>query len=174
MYFPTLNIMKKYKVDEFLIRKLDIWLATRRKAVRKFLSPLQFSLDTDIDEDLSIDLFFICSEKDLELLKFRTIVKCPNCDRIIGVYEEPTKIPSSIYCDECNFNIKVNQDIVETYFELTQLPMEQVINRDSIVFREGDDGSGKAFGLRVEQIEKSKSDMARRLFGKYNERFRNS
>jgi hypothetical protein len=174
MYFPILNTMRKFQVDEFLIKKLDVWLGTRRKAVRKFLSPLQFSLDTNIDEDVSMDLFLYCTEKDLKILKQRFVVTCPVCDRILGVYTLPTDIPEEIFCAECNHTIKITEDMITIWFELLVTPQHLPKDSDtkSVVVR--NDGLGKNSGLRVEQLKNSKTEAARRLLSSLNERFRNS
>ncbi|MFD2663353.1 hypothetical protein [Paenibacillus thailandensis] len=174
MYFPTLSTMSRFQIDEFLYNKLDIWLGTRRKAVRNFLSPIQFSLDCEIDQETSISLFVICTEKDINLLKQRYVVECPCCQRLLGEYLAPADIPFIIDCPECGKNIKVNRDMIVIWFKLTQEPLTQPyqINIDmSLMVRES---VGKDISLRPEHIEASENPMVRRLFSGYNERLRSS
>lgn len=176
MYFPTLSTMKRYKVDDFLIKKLDIWLGTRRKAIRKFLSPLQFSIDTDIQEDVSIDLFFFSTENHVDVLKQRIVVNCPNCDRILGVYENPNDVPTHTTCIECNpeenMPIDIDEDMITIWFELTKSALPQNFEGSSSAGQGGGEGNG--LGLRPKDLIKSRSPMARRYLAGLDERFRSS
>lgn len=173
MYFPTLNTLKNFqidgiKVDDFFIKKLDIWLGTRRKAIRKFLSPTGFSIDTGIDEDVSIDLFILSTEDKVNILKQRFVVECPLCNSILGSYDFPNQIPHTIFCAECNKNILVNEDMIVIWFELIQHPQLPKNPTPKI----GGTSSGKGDGLRAASLKNSKSSTARRFSMPLNERFR--
>lgn len=115
MYFPTLSNLQE---SDMYRKALDEWLGSRRAAVRKHLSPLQFAVDTDIDEGKAINLFFECTQPDVGLLKVYFVVECPYCNAILGVYDEYVKIPSSIICDECGGEVETDDDHVIVWFEL--------------------------------------------------------
>lgn len=175
MYFPTLNTLKDYqidgvKVDDFFIKKLDIWFGTRRKAIKRFLSPLSFSQDTGIDEDISIDLFILSTEKNVKLLKQRYVIECPSCNSLLGSYDFPNEIPDSIFCSECNSNVSITEDMVIIWFELLMNPLPPK-EPTSVV---GGGVSGKGPGLRPVNLTNSKSNAARRFALGLNERFRGS
>lgn len=132
MYFPILSTMSRYQIDSFLMNKLDIWLGTRRKAVRKYLSPLQFSLDCEIDEDISISLFSICTMQEISLLDEYYVVECENCNnRILGTFTQVSDIPNEIYCGECDRNIEVTKYNLLIWFKLLKEPQEQPYNEYS-------------------------------------------
>lgn len=129
MYFPILNTLTRYRIDDFISNKLDVWLGTRRRAVRKFLSPIQFSLDSEIDEDTAISLFVICTGRDIGLLKQRYSIECPHCNRLMNSFSLPSDIPSEIYCIECDRTYSVTKDMITIWFELIQSPAVQVYQR---------------------------------------------
>ncbi|WP_424660313.1 hypothetical protein [Desulfofundulus sp.] len=112
--------MKHRQVDESLCGRLDTWLGTRRPAVRKHLSPLQFSLDSGIDEETATHLFALCT--DIGLLRTRYTVECPGCSSILGNYYSPGEIPESMYCPECGSNVLVGSGDVAVWFELLREP----------------------------------------------------
>ncbi|MBZ8120541.1 MULTISPECIES: hypothetical protein [Bacillus cereus group] len=171
MYFPTLDTMKDLKIDDFLIKKLDTWLGTRRKATRKHLCPLQFSIDTDIDEDTSIELFAICTDKEIKILREKYIITCPNCcDKILNVYYTPEQIPDIIYCNECDRTIRVREEMITIWFELMLIPNPSPISNASGSTTTTNSGNGG--GLSAERLRQTKSPMALRLATCFNERFR--
>ncbi|PHB61124.1 hypothetical protein [Bacillus wiedmannii] len=171
MYFPTLDTMKNLEIDNFLIKKLDTWLGTRRKATRKHLSPLQFSIDTDIDEDTSIELFAVCTDNEIKVLREKYIVTCPNCcDKIIDVYYTPEEIPDIINCYECNRSIRVREEMITIWFELMRIPNPSPISNVSSPTSNTTSGNGG--GLSAERLRQTKSPMALRLTTSFNERFR--
>jgi len=129
LYFPILSIMSRYQIDNYLSSKLDVWLGTRRRAVKYFLSPLQFSLDCGIDEDTSISLFVICTMQDIRLLKEIYVVECESCNnRILGTFSQPSDIPDELYCGECDMSIKVTKNNLVIWFKLLSEPQEQPYN----------------------------------------------
>ncbi|TYS18483.1 hypothetical protein FZC78_02790 [Rossellomorea vietnamensis] len=172
MYFPTLNILKNYhQIDNFVISKLDSWLGTRRQAVRKFLTPLQFSIDTDIDEEYSISLFAICTDPKIKVLQEKYIVECPHDNTILGVYTSAHEVPHRILCNECNQYIDVSLNNLVIWFELIQSPQLPQQNGKKDISR-GNDIRGKAGGLRPARIKKTPT--ARRLLDGLDERIRSS
>ena len=69
MYFQDLSIMKNYQINDYLIKKLDVWMGTRRRATWRFLNPIQFSIDCSIDLDTALMMFSLCTTKEFKLLK---------------------------------------------------------------------------------------------------------
>ncbi|AEG14534.1 hypothetical protein Desku_0935 [Desulfofundulus kuznetsovii DSM 6115] len=127
MYFPILRTISRYKIDDLLYKKLDVWLGTRRKATRNFLSPLQFSIDSGIDEDTAMLLFAICTQPDINLLKVRYMVECPYCYRKLAIFNNPMEIPEQVYCPEDEADIPVKKDNIVIWFELLSEPQDQPI-----------------------------------------------
>jgi hypothetical protein len=173
MYFPTLNTLKNYHhIDTFIIRMLDTWLGTRRQAIKKFLDPIQFSIDTDIDEELSISLFADCTHPKINVLKKRYTVECPQCGKVLGVYFNPNEVPITIFCNECNHNYPVTFDNIIIWFELIKLPEQsQDVSPKRTLIKEGTQ-LGKSDGLRPSRI--TNPSMARRLLDGLDERIRSS
>lgn len=173
MYFPTLNTLKTYhRIDSFIVQKLDSWLGTRRQAVRKFLNPIQFSIDTDIDEDFSILLFANCTNPNIGVLMQRYVVECSCCNRLIGVYSSPSLVPHNAYCIECNENIHISFNDITIWFELVKIPERLPEQLDMVNLPPAGDASGKAEGLRPSRLQQL--PMARRLLEGFDERIRSS
>lgn len=173
MYFPTLSILRNYhQVDSFIINKLDSWLGTRRQAARKFLNPIQFSIDTDLDEELSILLFANCTNPRIDVLKQRYVAECPNCNKILGTYYSPQEVPFKLYCAECNSNVHLSFDDIIIWFELTRLP--EMLPEESITGSTMQQGNnlGNGSSLRTSRI--TQISMARRLLEGFDERIRSS
>jgi hypothetical protein len=174
LYFPTLSAMKAFQIDEFVIQKLDVWLGTRRKAVWKFLNPIQFSLDSDIDEETAIHLFAVCTDQRIHVLQQRYSVECPCCNRELGLFELPAQIPQTIYCVACDEDVKVTEDYITIWFKLIEKPAEQPYKQLAAASIRRGEALGKDYSLRPERLQRSSSDMARRLVTGINERFRST
>jgi len=130
MFFPTLNGLKMYKIDDISISKLDGWLGTRRKAVIDSLNPLQFSVDTGIDEQYSIYIFALSTQIGIAVLKARYVIECPLCDTVYKVVYDLEDIPKCFVCNECGSNLKNHEDYVTIWFELIIEPQEIIISED--------------------------------------------
>lgn len=154
MYFPKLNALKAYHFDELMISQLDAWLGTRRVAVRKYLSPLQFSFQTGVREDAAIYMFALCVQPDIGLLKARYVVECHACEyRVVEVFESKIDIPQEIYCGECDRSFKVTSDDIVIWFELLEEPIlpDYSIPGSGVGDRLGKD---MAFGILSQLIQK--------------------
>lgn len=173
MYFPTLDIMKHYQIDEILIKKLDLWLGTRRKATKKYLSPLQFSIDCDIDEETSMGLFVLCIENAVHLLKQRYTIEC-RCGRIIGDYESVIEIPMSYHCIECNREYETTMDMIVIWFELLVDSQAQPLNLLAQELLTSGGTMGNGYSLRLDKVNQSSNDSVRRLLNGLNERIRSN
>jgi hypothetical protein len=114
--------MKGYSIDEILFKKLDCWLGTRRLATRKFLNPLNFSIDTGIDAEVAMYIFALCTQTNINILKVKYVVECRNCNHICGKYYSTGDIPRKISCSDCGISIDVNEDDIKIWFELIQEP----------------------------------------------------
>lgn len=123
MYFQDLDHLKKFNRHDVL--ELDHWIATRRKNTWKYLNPLQFSLDKNINESIALDLFLACT-LDINLFEVRTIARCPECSTVLfkkaGYNILNTK---DIYCPECYTFIPKDflDDEIEIYFSLLKEPL---------------------------------------------------
>ena len=162
MFYPILENLKQNKIDMDIIKKLDGWLGTRRKAIWKSLNPLQFSIDSGIDEDLSLYLFILCDN--LKLLKVQYIVHCSLCDANLNKYKSIKDIPEKIFCNECNNYININEEDIIVYFELLIPPTDFLYNSSDLYAMSTENFvQKKADSLRLATIEDE--DM-RRLFEK--------
>lgn len=129
MYFPPLSNLRKKQVNNHDIELLDWWLGTRRANTRKYLNPLQFSLDCRIDADYALKLFSLCAlDESIDLLSVRYVSRCPNCNTVVSK-QEHNFIPSINRCFECGFSLGTDmlKDGVEVYFSLKQSPQDNVL-----------------------------------------------
>lgn len=172
MYFPILNDMKKYHVDEGVLKKFDSWLSSRRSATRKHLNPLQFAIDYDIEDEISIDLFAKCTSQEIGLLKVRYVVQCSVCQKILRASNDLPSEKDEFQCPDCFNENKFFYDDILIYFELLQEPA--FVEDDTFI-----DGKktmvsivGKAQGLRISQVRTSSSPAVRGLISRYEERFK--
>lgn len=171
MYYPRLDNLNRHNIDSFLIQKIDIWLATRRFATYNYLSPLQFSLDFGINQEIAIKLFLLCTLPEINLLRERYVVRTPCCERnIVSVYGQE-QIPQKMRCEEHGMEKEVNIDDIVIWFELLSEPATQPLKDIHITSR---GILGKEHGLRPQMIRQSKDPTVRRLFDSLDERFRSA
>lgn len=74
MHFHELASLKQFQFDDQIISQLDSWLMSRRVAVQKYLSPLQFSAHTGVKKDTAVYLFALCVQPAIAILKPRYIL----------------------------------------------------------------------------------------------------
>jgi len=124
MFFPCLVNLEMERFPRPTIELLDWWLGTRKKNSVKSLNPLQFSIDTGIDNSISLSMFSHCVyNKGLNLLKIRYVYYCPICDhRMVTASESINE--SFLVCRNCEMLIskKVLEDLVEILFVLIKEP----------------------------------------------------
>lgn len=108
--------MRTQRIDQMIVDQLDSWLGIRRRATWKTLDPLQFSIDSGIDEDLALYLFVLCAK--INLLKIQYVISCPFCENNLQVYNFSTDIPKEITCEECNLKQIIDEENIIVYFEL--------------------------------------------------------
>lgn len=168
MYFPKLSILKDYRFDDLMIDQLDSWLGTRRIAVRKYLSPIQFSYQTGIREDAAIHMFALCVQPNIALLKPRYLVECKKCEyRIVEVFESAIDVPQKLYCGECDRTFDVSSDDIIIWFQLLEEPATpEYLNTNG----KAGDYLGKSMGLRNTVAANSPEDVVRRLSVTYEQR----
>lgn len=157
MYFPLLSNLKKRQISNHDIELLDWWLGTRRANVRKYLNPLQFSLDCRIDGDYSLKLFTLCAfDESIDLLSVRYVSRCPNCKTVLS-RQEREFIPSLSRCFECGHSLdnEMLKDGVEIYFSLKQAPIENPTLKDVVPVGAG---LGNAESLQGSDIRNSMSN----------------
>jgi hypothetical protein len=100
-------------------------LATRRPLTIGFLSPLQFSLDTGIDQETALALFAYCTQPDIMVLRVKYCVTCNRCDHVNGCYYRRNEIPTKITCLGCEREENFDEDMIRIWFELIQEPIGQ-------------------------------------------------
>lgn len=128
MYFPTLSTLKSYTgVDEVTIAKLDAWLGIRRKAVIDFLNPLQFSIDSGIDEEFCLYLFALTSQNDIGVLRVKYVIECPCCEHVSKTYYKQIDVPRIFECLNCESTGPIRDEYITVWFELVKEAQEQPI-----------------------------------------------
>jgi predicted RNA-binding Zn-ribbon protein involved in translation (DUF1610 family) len=158
--------LKKKQISNHEIEIFDWWLGTRKSNVRKYLNPLQFSIDCSMNFDNSLKLFtFSTLEETINLLSIRYVSRCYNCNDVLSRQEDffDVKKVSKICpnCGERNLE-EIIKDNVEIYFSLNELPREI---SDPITQPIGI-GSGKAESLQGSMIKPTidSNDDLSRLF----------
>jgi Family of unknown function (DUF5939) len=123
MFFPPLSNLRKRQISEYEVDILDWWLGTRKKTTLKYLNPLQFSIDCNIDVEHAIKLFSYCTLEDsIDIFEIRYVSRCPNCKTVLKKQEGYfTLSKNTLTCPECGLKTeaKVLKDEVEVYFSLT-------------------------------------------------------
>lgn len=121
MYFPILrNLKTKYCLNDDLVNKFDTWLGIRRPAVRNYLNPNQFALDTDIDENLAFDLFEVSTDEEFKLLSIRFVISLDDKFNSIESYKTIDEIPQTLNYDDQL--IQVTDSMVKIWFSLEKQP----------------------------------------------------
>lgn len=110
------------QIDEKLLDKFDYWLASRREATINYLSPYEFSRFSNASTDLSLDLFFISTKKEVDILKSRFDVFLRDTNTRVGSYSHYDDIPQFHDDLESGSKIKINEDDILVYFELITEP----------------------------------------------------
>ena len=143
MYFPILNTMRNHGFEELIVNKLDDWLGTRRVAIRKFLNPLQFSIDTDIDSEKALSAFAVCTNNDIGLLQAKYRVECPQCDQPVRTCYAPKEIPMFIKCKNCDRQYRVDENCITIWFELLKPPQSPAYHHYAADFEQEISNRGK-------------------------------
>lgn len=176
MYYPQLRRLGKYEINPVAINLLDSWLAIQRQAVLKNLSPLSFSLQSDVDMELAIDMFSLSSIPQIGVLKpiYKTI--CPYCDSNNGSFSSLDDVPSSpITCKHCEHEYipRQREDLIEIVFERCYEPEEPLSseNAKKILSVSSGGNRGNGCSLRVSDITKHPSNARRHLISKLDSRY---
>lgn len=126
MFFQDLMNLKKRQISTHDIEMLDWWLGTRKPNHRKYLNPLQFSIDCRIDVSHALNLFSICVlDKSIQLLSVRYVSRCAFCESILSQQSEYMDIKKvRKKCYECGSQnderfLKENSEI---FFTLLKQP----------------------------------------------------
>jgi hypothetical protein len=147
MFYPILSTLEQHQVDRLVISQLDSWLGTRRKAVWHALNPLQFSIDSGIDEELALYVFALCTEAEFGLLRVKYVLECPVCDRNIKTYYSASDIPQFFTCLECGTHIeKIDEEWISIWFELLK-PTTELITNEQHTWINGVTGLGKTLAF---------------------------
>ncbi|WP_409341029.1 hypothetical protein [Paenibacillus sp. MBLB4367] len=171
MYFPPLRRLGQYQISGMAIDLLDDWLAIQRKAVLANLSPIKFSIQTEVDTDLAIDMFALASLEEIGVLRAVYKVICPHCDRHNGSYSSLSVVPNNVCCKDCEriFNPHDRLEYVEIFFERTLEPNEPLVNAPIKKYEMTN--SGNAQSLRVSDVVKKPSSARRHLFTSLDNRY---
>lgn len=110
------------QIDERLLDQFDYWLASRREAAKNYLSPYEFSRFSNTSTDLSLDLFFISTKKEVDILKSRFDVFLRDTNTRVGSYFDYDEIPEFYDDLESGSKIKINENDILIYFELISEP----------------------------------------------------
>lgn len=106
---------------------LQWWLGTRKRNTWKYLNPLQYSIDCNINIDTALNIFFTCAHYgDVKTFAVRTISRCPNCESIVAK-EFNTIALNNLpeFCEECGcfLEAKFVKNDSEVYFSLIVDPL---------------------------------------------------
>lgn len=122
MLFPVLNKLRTTYPD-YVIDNFDKWLGTRRLATLNTLSPLQFSIDTEIEDEIAISIFFRCCEPDCLLLKASWHLECPLCGATLLVTDTYSTIDTNEYfCEDCSSSGPIFDENIIVWFSRLQEP----------------------------------------------------
>lgn len=126
MFFPCLSNLKRAKFPEQSIKLLDWWLGTRRQNTRKYINPLQFSIDCNIDIEHTLKLFSHSTyDPQIQLLRQKYVYYCPYCaHRVSTNFKENEE--SILRCNNCEKPISTEtlKDSTEIFFELLKAPKD--------------------------------------------------
>ncbi len=152
MYFQNLEIIKNLdgNFPDKIVDDLDLWLATRRDAVKDNINPSHFSEYADIDLDLVLELFFLCSMPKINILQERYDVLIYQENILIDSYYDENDIPTSVINPntEKEYILNSTEDI-RLYFELIQEPTTKpTFNTNS---------TGKDYGVGLDQARAAKN-----------------
>lgn len=110
-------------MSDTVLEDFDYWLATRREAIKNYLSPNSYSEYSGMDNTLSLQLFLLCTHPKVNLLKLRYDVFIKRKNQFIDSFYNEKDIPKK-YKDpdtNCLIDIDENEDI-RVYFELLSEP----------------------------------------------------
>ncbi|NEN82797.1 DUF5939 domain-containing protein [Paenibacillus elgii] len=157
MFFPSLTHLRNYKIDTFIIEKLDNWLAIQNKFTYNNLNPLQFALDIKINESIAVSIFALCVQKPINIMNVKYKLICPNCSELDRyIYDDLSVLNDvTLDCDNCGlpyYPLEFNE-FIEVYFSLNVLPAHDPSNL--IKLNESTEKIlGKSESLRVSDIDR--------------------
>jgi hypothetical protein len=175
MYFPQLRRLGSYNINPLTINMLDSWLAVQRRAVLKNLSPIRFSLQSNVDTELAIDMFSLSSESSIGVLKaiFKPI--CPYCSFQNGHYGSLDDVPDvKIECRHCGdfFVPSSRLDLIEIVFERCLEPEQPLIDENARGQNNNHGGNrGNGESLRASDIINHPNNARRHLLSKLDSRY---
>jgi hypothetical protein len=164
MFFPDLLNLRKRQVNNHDIDILDWWLGTRKQNTRKYLNPLQFSIDCKIDFGHAIKLFTICVlDSNIKLLSVRYVVRCPNCLDVIEKQENLLNVTcyNGKSCGSCGNRLYIESliDTSDVYFTLLKKPQENMTHDIPLGLNRGK--SESLHGSQIKEIIKEDEDLGR-------------
>ena len=155
MLFPVLKKLQSSYPD-YIINTFDEWLGTRRLATIKTLSPLQFSTDTGIDDNVAINLFFDCCKPDIELLRVSWHLECPCCGTTLQTANTYSVIEhSEIFCENCSSSFLTTDENIFVWFSRLKEPdseqLKSIQQRDFL----GNSLGGKTTSVAIVKLNTS-------------------
>lgn len=168
MFFQKLESIKTEKQFKFMdeiIGLFDLWLATRPKSYKGFLTPEQFAESQEIMIDLSSKLFNEAEK--LNIIEKRYVVTCPNCGRMIEIFDNPDDSIKFIIdynnaeeeCIECEKVKKITAKDVYIFYKLIDIPCKEEFLRSDIFKGTSNLNKKSKRTLRDEIIEKPKENI---------------
>lgn len=166
MFFPDLLNLRKRQVSKHDIDILDWWLGTRKANTRKYLNPLQFSIDCNIDLSHALKLFTICTlDSSVNLLSVRYVVRCPICTDLLDKQEKFLDLSklSEKRCGNCGAQLKASilSDITEVYFTLLKTKEENKTSEIKLPVGVGMGKPGSLQGSNIKKIINQDDDLGR-------------
>lgn len=128
LYFQDLEIIRNSdsKLDQDFLKLLDdleLWLATRRTAIKDFINPVSFSDSHDLNIETVLDMFYIFASPEIGILRERYDIFIKQDNKFVTSYYNDSEIPDVITHPETRQKYKLNKDEdIRLYFELIKEP----------------------------------------------------
>lgn len=134
MYYQNLMNMKPNSwIRNSDIKKLDEWLIRVPYRNRNNLNFLQFSLDTDINEEIALHLFIGATKKESKVLEINYNVVTDDRMQSLGVFEFKRNIPRTIFDYDSGEEVIIKESNIEVKFKIIAFPTQtlSIINNKS-------------------------------------------
>ena len=124
MFYPQLEKLKtQYDISEAVIDKLDTWLALLTKFERVGFTSDFFAREYGLDYEFVNTLFIHLVE--IGLLSINYDVYCPRCNEFVERFEDVSKLPETLLCDNGDV-IQVTDKVIALSYTLKQKPQKDI------------------------------------------------
>lgn len=125
MYYQNLmNMKQNNSIRNSDIKELDEWLIRIPYRNRNNLNFLQFSLDTDINEEIALRLFMGATKKESKVLEINYNVVTDDRMQSLGVFESARAIPEIIFDYDSGKEVTIKDSNIEVKFKIIAFPTQ--------------------------------------------------